>query len=193
VLACDGETMGKILFETNSATYEIEKSDQEVLERFGEITGIKVKVKSIIQLGLVESCVAGTTPVSQKERKPFNSDTIPPNEDIINYIKNHLDGYNTSIVLEHFFGYVPKYGESPEQDRLIGMLNARINRARQAVSKELHGDFQKVNKGGTKVYVFKRLTETEVLSDPSTDDNDPDSGDEDSLSPSSSDAFTMME
>lgn len=161
--------MGKILFETNTATYELERSDQEVLECFGSITGIKVKFKSMSE-GLVET-ISGKDAGSPTKKKPFNSDTVPTKEEIINYIENHLDGYNTSMVLEDFFEYVPKYGESTEQDRLLGMLNARINRARQVVSKEKHGNFELVSRGAAKLYVFKQLTENETPEDVSMDDD----------------------
>lgn len=161
--------MGKILFETSSATYEIEKSDQEVLERFGEITGIKVKVKPSIQ-----TCLPSQVSESPIEGKPFNSETIPDKAEIIEYIENHLSGYNTSMVLEHFFGHVPKYGVSDEQDRLIGMLNARINRSRKVVEQERRGVFELTSTGPAKLYVFRQLNENEQLSEISTDEDNQD-------------------
>ena len=106
------------------------------------------------------------------EKKPFNAETVPNREEIIAFIENHLEGYNTAMFLEHFFGYVPKHGESKEQDRLIAMLNARINRARKTIANEKRGDFKLVSRGASKLYVFKQLKDGETPTNSSIDNDE---------------------
>lgn len=163
--------MGKILFETDTATYEIEKSDAEVVEQFHSLTGIKIKLKPIVPT-MAESSALHKISDNPTESKPINLETAPNKDDIIAFIESHLEGYNTPMVLEHFLGYVPKYGVSNEQDRILGMLNARINRARKVVAQERHGTFELVPKGAAKLYVFRQLNENETLPDISMDDDD---------------------
>jgi hypothetical protein len=143
--------MGRIILETNSTTYELERSDEDVLAFFQSLTGIKVALKG--QTEKPEETIEQFVPSGGKS---FKMDTLPSREDIINYIKSHLDGFSISMSLEHFYGYAPKYGISKEQNRLIGTYSARVKRARESVEKSKGGKFELENVGGIKLFVFKK-------------------------------------
>jgi hypothetical protein len=163
--------MGKIIFETISNTYELDRDDAEVLKQFESLTGIKVIAKQVVQklTGYSDPLATELSPPNQG--KPFNSDTIPNKGDLIEYITAHLDGFNVSSALEHFFGWVPKYGESDEQERLLGMFTSRLKRARDVVEQEEQGKFELETRGAAKLYIFKKdTTDSQYISNRSEDD-----------------------
>ena len=143
--------MGRIIFETDSITYELDRSDEDVLRSFQSLMGIKVILRGM-PISTLESN-EGSIPSSGK---PFTHETLPSREQLIEYIRNHLNGYSVSMSLEHFFGYSPRYGVSKEQDRVIGTFSGRLLRAREEVEKAEAGKFETVQQGSVKLFVFKK-------------------------------------
>lgn len=146
--------MGRIIFETTSNTYELEKSDEDVLMEFEKLTGVKVafKVAGRASNTLIEKESPDLAdPITHN---PLTHDMLPSREQIIEYVKNHLDGFSVSSSLEHFYGYSPRYGISKEQDRAIGTYSARLLRARKLVAEMNGGEFHSI--GGE--FVFKKNT-----------------------------------
>lgn len=145
--------MGRIIFETSSITHSLEKSDEEVLKFFEKLTGIKVAFREV-----AESIPESIEKFAPIDSKPFTYEMLPPRDKIIEYVKNHLDGFSVATSLEHFFGYAPRYGESKEQNRVIGTYSARLLRAREVVAKSEGGKFELVQRGPVKLFVFKKDT-----------------------------------
>lgn len=143
--------MGRIILETNSAKFELERSDEEVFKCLQTLTGIRVAFKE----GQRASDITETQISSAAEDKPFNRDTLPSREDLIKFVLEHLDGFNIPTSLEYYFGEVPKYGISKDQDALLGTYSSRLLRARRAVEEQKNGVFEEVNRGGQKLFVFK--------------------------------------
>lgn len=143
--------MGRIILETNSAKFELERSDEEVFKCLQTLTGIRVAFKE----GQRASDITETQISSAAEDKPFNRDTLPSRDDLIKFVLEHLDGFNIPTSLEYYFGEVPKYGISKDQDALLGTYSSRLLRARRAVEEQKNGVFEEVNRGGQKLFVFK--------------------------------------
>lgn len=143
--------MGRITLETDSAKFELERSDEEVFKCLQSLTGIRVAFKE----GQRSSSIAEIETETASEVKSFNRDTLPSREDLVEFILEHLDGFNIPISLEYFFGDVPKYGVSKDQDALLGTYSSRLLRARRLVEEQKGGVFDEVIRSGQKLLVFK--------------------------------------
>lgn len=146
--------MGRIILETDSAKFELERSDEEVFECLQSLTGIRVAFKE----GQRSSSIAEIETGSSAEVKSFNRDALPSREDLIEFVLEHLDGFNIPISLEYFFGDVPKYGISKDQDALLATYSARLLRARRAVEDMKNGVFEEASRGGQTLLVFKQTS-----------------------------------
>lgn len=148
--------MGRIIFETSSNTYEVERSDEDILKCLQTITGIKILMRNLSSAQNFDS--PKTSDETKTAERPFNSENIPTKEEFIEFIKDHLDEHNAPMVMKHFFKQVPKYGESKDQDRLLSLCNSRMAHARNAIEVMENGKFQlrSLYPGSKKSYVFVR-------------------------------------
>jgi len=137
--------------DSDSAKFELERSDEEVFMCLQSLTGIRVAFKE----GQRAPRVAEIETITAAEVKSFNRDTLPSREDLVGFILEHLDGFNIPTSLEYFFGYVPKYGVSKDQDALLGTYSSRLLRARRLVEEQKDGVFDEVIRSGQKLLVFK--------------------------------------
>lgn len=151
--------MGRIIFETDLTTHEIEKSDEEILSLLQSLTGIKVAFKK--QRSTLQKPIE---PHLQKEgTRPFSREALPSMDELIEYVRNHLDGFSIPMSLENFFGYIPRYNSSKfkdqasiEQNKLLGTYSGRLFRARQEIERSKGGKFEEDRRGTTIFYAFKK-------------------------------------
>jgi hypothetical protein len=146
--------MGRIILETGSAKFELERSDEEVFKCLQELTGISVAMKDSHK----ETPDIAEVGPEDEGTAPFSRDTLPSREDLIEYVLEHLDGFNIPMSLEHFFGCTPKYGITKEQNTLLGTYSSRLLRARRAVEQLKDGEFEEETIRGQKLFVFKPIS-----------------------------------
>ena len=150
-----GGLMGRIVFEIGENIFELDRDDVEVLKHFQTITGIKAQIKTKTQ-ALPMLCASETGAIDTPSGKPFDDETMTSKEDIAKFIMAHLGGFKIPMVLEHFYGRVPRYGVSEEQNRLLGKFTGRIKRAREAIEQSENGQFVTELKGAEEYIVFKK-------------------------------------
>lgn len=156
--------MGRIVFDVGETKYEIEKDDTEILKYFQTITGIKI-VRSNIKDLAKEPDSKAIAPSALTGRRLFNDNQMPDKEEIAMYILEHIDGFTISMALDHFYGEVPRYGVSDEQDRLLGKFSGRLKRARELIEEQENGKFVREHKSGIEYYVLKKGESIQMIAD----------------------------
>jgi hypothetical protein len=156
--------MGRVIFEIGENVFELEKDDVEILRHFQTITGIKAVLKPKVQDLAVSPVQETNKAIDVTGVKPFTNEMMPNKDEIAGYIMDHLDGFNIPMVLEHFYGEIPRYGISADQDRLLGKFTGRVKRAREIIENSDQGKFVLETKGMADYYVFKKnvVSPTEI-------------------------------
>ena len=138
--------MAYIIFEFNNNKFRLEKSDLEVEEIFGDLTGIKI-----------EKQTSDTKP-EQKDnaKKTSSSETLkaikhPLLEDIIDLFKAQTNfEYGTELIREKFYPDLSK----EEWRKVYYSIYPKINNAMKVIEEEERGKFIKRKDGKFTIYSF---------------------------------------